>query len=105
MTYYTNTFERPAAAQSDDIDLMITISKLARTIYEMPRGHFQAPVVRTIRDAIAIAGGRLNHTGAETEIRAFCDCIIDPKLDRDGIDALIADYINTAERMVEEGYD
>lgn len=103
MTYYTNTFERPAAAQNDDIDLMITISKLARTIYEMPR--FHAPVVRTIRDAIAIAGGRLNHQAAETEVRAFCDCIVDPGLCRDDIDGLIADYINTAERMVEEGWE
>ena len=105
MTYYTNTFERPTAAQNDDIDLMITISKLARTIYEMPRGHFHAPVVRTIRDAIAIAGGRLNHQAAETEVRAFCDCIVDPGLCRDDIDGLIADYINTAERMVEEGWE
>jgi hypothetical protein len=105
MTYYTNTFDRPAAAQNDDIDLMITISKLARTIHEMPRGHFHAPVVRAIRVAIAVAGGRLNHTDAETEVRAFCDCIIDPGLCRDDIDGLIADYIECAARMVEEGWE
>jgi hypothetical protein len=102
---YYKIFNNPHAAQTDDIDLMILISKLARTIHEMPRGHFHAPVVRTIRDAIALAGGRLNHTDAETEVRAFCDCVIDPGLCRDDIDGLIADYINTAERIVEEGWE
>ena len=102
---YYNMFERPAAAQEDDIDLMITISKLARIIYEMPRRHSHAQVVRTLRDGIDIAGGHLNHTAAETEVRAFCHYIVDPKLERDDIDALIADYINTAERMVEEGWE
>jgi hypothetical protein len=53
-------------------------------------------------EAIAAASRGLNHTDAEAEVRAFCDYIIDPTLDRDGIDDLIADYINTAERMVEE---
>jgi len=104
MTYYSNTFDRPAAAQNDDIDLMISISKLALTIREMPRGHFYAPVVRTIRDAIAIAGGRLNHAAAEAGVRTFCDCIIDPGLCRDDIDGLIADYIECAARIVEEGW-
>jgi hypothetical protein len=102
---YYNMFEHAAAAQNDDIDLMITIGNLARTIYKMPRSHSHAPVVRTVRDAIAIAGGRLNHQAAETEVRAFCDSIIDPALCRDDIDDLIADYINTAERMVEEGWE
>ena len=102
---YYNIFERPAAAQEDDIDLMIVIGGLARTIYDLPAAPAcsKPALVRNIREAIAAASRGLNHTDAEAEVRAFCDYIIDPTLDRDGIDDLIADYINTAERMVEEG--
>jgi len=104
---YYNMFERPTAAQEDDIDLMILINRLARTIYDLPAAPAcsKPALVRNIREAIAAASRGLNHTDAEMEIRAFCHYIVDPKLDRDGIDDLIADYINTAERMVEEGYD
>lgn len=105
MTYYTNTFERPATARNDDISLMLTISKLAGTIYEVPRGHFHSSVVRAIRDAISIAGGRLNHREAETEVRAFCDCVVDASLSRDDIEDLIYDHIKIAERMVKEGWE
>jgi len=102
MTYYTSIFDRPVAAQNDDIDLMITISKLARTIHELPSSPFRAAITEAICDAISVAGKSLNHHAAQNEVRDFCDYVNDPTLDRDSIRDLITDYIDAANWLVEE---
>lgn len=104
---YYNIYTDPEATQTDDLEVMLVVNKLARVIYEMPPiyGANRRAVVRTIRDAIEAASRGLNHGGAENEVRAFCHYVTDEQITKDEVDALMADYLGVALRMVEEGWE
>jgi protein tyrosine/serine phosphatase len=91
-------YDRPAAAQADDIKIINTINSLIDVLRQPQK----KAVVRSIADAIEAAAYDLNHFHAETEVRAFCTSVTDV-IDSDELSAIIDDYIKQAELMVKEG--
>tara|TARA_R110002126_G_scaffold272402_1_gene416557 strand:+ start:183 stop:506 length:324 start_codon:yes stop_codon:yes gene_type:complete len=105
MTYYSD-FNNPAAAQEDDIEIVNGALALARALRDdvVTRGSspfccrvFVAGIATTIRTA----SHRINHVAAGKEVWRFGAYVTETA--REDLDALICDYLETAQALVEEG--
>ena len=105
MTYYSD-YNNPTAAQDDDIEIVNGALALARALRDdvVTRGSspaccadFISGIARTIRTA----SHRINHVAASLEVWRFGAYVTDTA--REDLDALICDYLSTAQALVEEG--
>lgn len=106
MTYYSD-YNNPTAAQDDDIEIVNGALALARVLRDdvvvvksataWGCSAFVEGVAKTIRDA----SHRINHVAASKEVWKFGAYLVGTH--REDIDALICDYLSTAQALVEEG--
>ena len=103
---YHSDHNNPTAAQDDDIEIVNGALTLARALRDdvVTRGSsplccadFVDGVARTIRTA----SRRINHPTARDEVWRFGAYVLDTA--REDLDALICDYLSTAQALVEDG--
>ena len=106
MNYYSD-YNNPTATQDDDIEIVNGALALARALRDdvVTRGSspaccadFITGIARTIRTA----SHRINHVAASKEVWKF-GAYVEGCSAREDIDALICDYLSTAQALVEEG--
>ena len=102
MTYY-ESFNNPAAAQNDDIDIVEGALALARAIRDdVVTSPFSYRVfVEGIGTTIRTASHRINHAAASKEVWQFGAYLA--STDYADIDDLICDYLSSAQALVEGG--
>lgn len=100
MNYYSD-YNNPVTAQQDDLDIVGRALALARTLRDdvamsKPSADLVAGVASTIKDS----SYDMNHVIAGKEIWRFGAYL--PTTEPDELDAMISDYLETAEKLVED---
>ena len=104
MTY--EIYDRPAQAQADDLEIVNGALALARALRDdvvtVGSSPFCCSVyIEGIARTIRTASHRISHVAASKEVWKFGAYVVDTA--REDIDALICDYLSTAQALVEEG--
>jgi hypothetical protein len=105
MNYYSD-YNNPTAVQNTDIDIVNGALALARALRDdvvtVGSSPFCCSVyIEGIARTIRTASHRISHVAASKEVWKFGAYVVDTA--REDIDALICDYLSTAQALVEEG--
>ena len=100
MNYYRD-YNNPAATQNDDLDIVAGALALARTLRDdVAMSAANVDLVCGVAAAIRATSHGLNHTIAGQEVWKFGAYL--PTAALDDVDAMIADYLETAQSLIED---